>query len=462
MILLIVIGIVPSVIVENVLVRRYETRAVSQRTVIVKNQCDTILDEMTAEKYLDDPNNEVLNREFGVLTNIYGGRILVINRNGQVISDTFNMDTGKYSLSQEVVQCLNGQESSLYDDDNHYIEITRAIRDPESADPKAVQGVFLISVSTMEIQNSRGELARMGLLILAVVIVMILVLGYILSGLFVRPFKTITSEIEGITDGYQNEKIHVDTYQETELISDAFNRMLARVRSVDDSREEFVSNVSHELKTPLASMKVLADSLNMDPNAPLEQYKEFMTDISAEIDRENRIITDLLDLVKLDKKASNLNIEETNINEELEHIVKRLTPIADKANVKLILDSFRPITAEIDETKLTLAFTNIIENAIKYNKPEGGWIRISLNADRKYFFVTIADSGIGIPQEDIDHIFERFYRVDKSHSREIGGTGLGLAITKSTIVMHRGAIRVTSKVGEGTTFSIRIPLIYVA
>ena len=98
---------------------------------------------------------------------------------------------------------------------------------------------------------------------------------------------------------------------------------------------------------------------------------------------------------------------------------------------------------------------------IKYNKPEGGWVRISLNADRKYFYVTIADSGIGIPDEDIDNIFERFYRVDKSHSRDIGGTGLGLAITKSAIAMHRGAIRVHSKPGEGTTFSIRIPLVHV-
>ena len=125
------------------------------------------------------------------------------------------------------------------------------------------------------------------------------------------------------------------------------------------------------------------------------------------------------------------------------------------------MDSFRPVNAEIDETKLTLAFSNLMENAIKYNKP-GGWVRVSLNADHKYFYVTVADSGIGIPEESISQIFERFYRVDKSHSREIGGTGLGLAITRSAIVMHRGAIKVYSKENEGTTFSVRIPLTYVA
>ena len=236
--------------------------------------------------------------------------------------------------------------------------------------------------------------------------------------------------------------------------------MLTRVRTLDDSRQEFVSNVSHELKTPLASMKVLADSLNGQEGVPVELYQEFMQDITSEIDRENQIITDLLSLVKMDKKVADLNITQVNINEQLEQLLKRLHPIAAQKNVELILDSFRPVNAEVDATKLSLALSNLIENGIKYNN-ENGWVRVSLNADHKYFYVTVADSGIGIPEESIAHIFERFYRVDKSHSREIGGTGLGLAIARSAIVMHRGAIRVYSKENEGTTFSVRIPLNYV-
>ena len=239
-----------------------------------------------------------------------------------------------------------------------------------------------------------------------------------------------------------------------------FGRQLTRVRTLDDSRQEFVSNVSHELKTPLASMKVLADSLNGQEGVPVELYQEFMQDITSEIDRENQIITDLLSLVKMDKKVADLNITQVNINELLEQLLKRLHPIAAQKNVELILDSFRPVNAEVDATKLSLAFSNLIENGIKYNN-ENGWVRVSLNADHKYFYVTVADSGIGIPEESIAHIFERFYRVDKSHSREIGGTGLGLAIARSAIVMHRGAIRVYSKENEGTTFSVRIPLNYV-
>ena len=140
---------------------------------------------------------------------------------------------------------------------------------------------------------------------------------------------------------------------------------------------------------------------------------------------------------------------------------KRLKPIAEKQHVDLVLESFRPVTAEIDEVKLTLAITNLVENAIKYNK-EDGWVHVSLNADYQYFYLKVEDSGIGIPEDSLEHIYERFYRVDKSHSREIGGTGLGLAITRNAILMHRGAIKVFSTEGEGTLFTVRIPLNYIA
>ena len=237
--------------------------------------------------------------------------------------------------------------------------------------------------------------------------------------------------------------------------------MLGRMKVLDDSREEFVSNVSHELKTPLASMKVLADSLVTQDQVPIELYQEFMGDIAKEIDRENDIINDLLTLVKMDKTAQNLNISQVNVNDLLELILKRLRPIAEKKQIEIVLESFRPVTAEIDEVKMTLAISNLVENAIKYNHDEG-WVHVSLNADHKYFYVKVSDSGIGIPKEDQDHIFERFYRVDKSHSREIGGTGLGLAITRNAVIMHRGSIKVYSEPEEGTTFTVRIPLIYVS
>ncbi|WP_330672881.1 HAMP domain-containing sensor histidine kinase [Anaerocolumna aminovalerica] len=233
------------------------------------------------------------------------------------------------------------------------------------------------------------------------------------------------------------------------------------MKNLEKSRQEFVSNVSHELKTPLTSVKVLADSLLMQENVAPELYREFLVDIAEEIERESKIINDLLSLVKLDKTASDMNISSTNINDLLESVLKRLRPIAKKRNIELVFESFRPVVAEVDEVKLSLAISNLIENAIKYNV-EDGWVRVSLNADHKYFYVKVADSGIGIPEDAQDFIFDRFYRVDKARSRGTGGTGLGLSITKNAIHMHKGAIKVYSKENEGTTFTVRVPLNYIA
>ena len=160
-------------------------------------------------------------------------------------------------------------------------------------------------------------------------------------------------------------------------------------------------------------------------------------------------LTDLLALVKMDKKAQELNISVLNVNDMVELILKRLRPMARKKDVEVVFESMRPVVAEVDEVKMTLIMTNLVENAIKYNK-EHGWVKVDLDADHQYFTFRVSDSGLGIPEDSLAHIYERFYRVDKSHSREIGGTGLGLAITKSAVLMHRGVITVTSVEGEGT------------
>ena len=460
MVILVIIGIVPSIIVEKGIVSSYEDRAVSLRSFNVKNQFDIIGNQLEKEGYLEDQSSEAINSQLAMLSNVYNGRILIVDQDYRVIKDTYDMDKGKYMISQEVVQCFSdGKETNHYERENRYIELIVPIHSTVE-EKTEVTGVMLISASTEEIAASIDILEQKGILILMIIMALVIGFGYILSGILMRPFAKVTKAIEDITDGFQDEQISVPDYTETELITDAFNKMLSRVKALDNSRQEFVSNVSHELKTPLTSMKVLADSLVGQENIPIELYQEFMQDIADEIDRENKIITDLLTLVRLDKKAADLNIEVVNINELLELILKRLRPIAAKKNIELTLESYRPVNAEIDETKLVLALTNLVENAIKYNV-EDGWVRVSLNADHKYFYVMVADSGMGIPEDSIDHVFERFYRVDKSHSTEIEGTGLGLAITKSAIMMHHGAIRVRSKEKEGTTFSVRIPLTYI-
>lgn len=458
MLLLVIIGIIPCLIVENVIVSSYENRAVELKKINVKNQCDILGNQLMKEGYLDHQQSDVINGELTLLSAVYNGRILIINRNGRIVKDTYDIDVGKYALSEEVIKCFEGEDTSYYDQRNSYIEQTVPLTDAKS---KQVEGVMLVSTSTGEIQDSIEILEHRGNLLMLAISVLVLVLGFVLSKILVKPFARVSKAIEELTDGYLDEEISVPDYTETQMISSVFNKMLRRMKVLDDSRQEFVANVSHELKTPMTSIKVLADSLAGQENLPVELYQEFMQDIAIEIDRENKIITDLLSLVKMDKKASEMNIEKVNINELMENILKRLKPIADKKNIELVLESYRPVVAEVDEVKLSLALSNLVENGIKYNV-EDGWVHVTLNADHKYFYVSIADSGIGIPAESIDRIFERFYRVDKSHSREIGGTGLGLAITRNAIVMHRGAVKVKSEEHKGTTFSVRIPLNFIA
>ena len=405
------------------------------------------------------------------LSNLYDGRVLILRDDLKIIKDTYGISEGKYLITDDVIKCFNGYGVIRKNVNSEYEVLTVPIYGDK---PEPVQktrlgnnldtyvaGAIVISVSLSTIQKSYDYLNSRAYLIEILIMVLVFGLSWLLSKMILKPFEKITESINAVKNGFTDEKINVTDYVETEHIGDAFNQMMGRMKVLDDSRQEFVSNVSHELKTPLTSMKVLADSLLAQEDVPAELYREFMTDIADEIDRENKIITDLLALVKMTRTSADLTVEPMDINAILELTLKRLGPIAARANVKLVFESRRKVNAEIDEVKLTLAFSNLVENAIKYNV-EGGWVKVVLDADHQYFSVEVSDSGIGIPEESLEHIYERFYRVDKSHSREIGGTGLGLAITRNAILMHKGSIQVTSEEGKGTTFTVKIPLSYIS
>ena len=456
--LVILAGTIPALVLRGVVLSSFEKREVEVRTAEIQNQCTILCNQLSDVNYLTGDMSEVLRSELVQMSNIYNGRVLVIDHDFRIQEDTYDMDKGKTIVSEDVIRCFQGKGTSNYDAKNRYIEVTSPIYDKGTE--KAV-GVMLISVSTDMISDSVEVLDDRVIAVCLTIGMVAVILAFSAGFIMTRPFRRISDSIAAVTEGYEDDYLHEKAYTETMLISDAFNKMLGRMKVLNDSRNEFVSNVSHELKTPLTSMKVLADSLLIQEDVPAELYKEFMGDLSEEIERENKIINDLLSLVKMDKTANTLNIKSENMNTLIEKILKRLRPIAATRNIELVFESFRPVTAEVDEMKLSLAITNLVENAIKYNK-ENGWVHVSLNADHKNCHIEVADSGIGIPQEAVEHVFERFYRVDKSHSREIGGTGLGLAIARSAVVMHRGAIRVYSQVGAGTTFTVRIPLIYVS
>ena len=234
-------------------------------------------------------------------------------------------------------------------------------------------------------------------------------------------------------------------------------QLLGRMKVINDSRQEFVSNVSHELKTPMTSIKVLADSLNQQPDVPVELYQEFMQDITEEIERENKIINDLLSLVKMDKTEGSMDISAVDINELLETTLKRLRPIARKRDIEVVLESLRPVTAEVDEVKMSQIFTNLVENAIKYNRKDGT-VMVSALREKNKVVLTVSDTGNGIDEAFREQIFEPFFRVDKSRSRELGGVGLGLAMVREVVRVHDGTIKVYTNKHLGTTFEVKMSI----
>ena len=458
MVFLILIGIIPALLVAGGFLAAYDRLSITQLGNDVRNQCQILATQLSSASYFENMDNQTLEGEMTQLATLYDGRIIIIDQDLKIVEDTYDLEDGKTIIAESVIRCFRG-ETVDYRHGGRFVELTVPITTGGEED-QTIIGVILVTAST-DTQTANLETLRQSMETwLAAIGICILALAILLSGWLVKPLRHMNQSIGGLVEGALADDLDIHDCTETEKISDTFNLMLAKLRRIEESRQEFVSNVSHELKTPLASMKVLADSLLVQEGAPVELYQEFMKDIAEEIDRENTIISDLLTLVKMDRKAAEVNVAVTDINEFLEQILKRLRPIAEKEKVEVVFESNRSVSAEIDATKLSLAFTNLVENAIKYNK-ENGWVRVTLDADHKYFYVKVSDSGIGIPQESLDNIFERFYRCDKSHSREIGGTGLGLAITKNAVVAHGGAIKVQSVVGEGTTFTVRIPLRYI-
>ena len=440
---------------DRIIIYGFLRKSMDETVTQVKWQSNILASDILAMDFLKNPDSDAADVEIQQMAYAYSARILIINSDYIIVKDNYIFDEGKTIITEDVINAFKGKSHSHI----NYKSSSAVITTPIIDDTGKISGVIKVSLSGYATIQTINYMKRISI---AVMIALLLVFSGILVFVIYKltsPAKDMKEAILSLSDGDKNARIKKQTIKEYKDIGDAVNVLLDRLESIDGSRDEFVSNVSHELKTPMTSMKVLADSLLATENAPIEMYKEFMQDIAEEIDRENEIIGDLLNLVRTDGERAVLNIETVDINELMEVVLKRLKPIALKNNIEVIFESMRPVTASIDRVKFIIVLTNIIENAIKYNHPEG-WVKITLNADHKFFYVDVSDSGIGIPEECKDHVFERFYRVDKARSRETGGTGLGLAITKNIVLLHKGTIKFYSKENEGTTFNIRIPLNY--
>lgn len=441
--------------IDRIIIYGFLRKSMDETVTQVKWQSNILASDILAMDFFKNPDSDAADVEIQQVAYAYSARILIINSDYIIVKDNYIFDEGKTIITEDVINAFKGKSHSHI----NYKSSSAVITTPIIDDTGKISGVIKVSLSGYATIQTINYMKRISI---AVMIALLLVFSGILVFVIYKltsPAKDMKEAILLLSDGDKNARIKKQTIKEYKDIGDAVNVLLDRLESIDGSRDEFVSNVSHELKTPMTSMKVLADSLLATENAPIEMYKDFMQDIAEEIDRENEIIGDLLNLVRTDGERAVLNIETVDVNELMEVVLKRLKPIALKNNIEIIFESMRPVTASIDRVKFIIVLTNIIENAIKYNHPEG-WVKITLNADHKFFYVDVSDSGIGIPEECKDQVFERFYRVDKARSRETGGTGLGLAITKNIVLLHKGTIKFYSKENEGTTFNIRIPLNY--
>ena len=383
-------------------------------------------------------------------------RIIIVNTDYNVIYDSFRLMKDTYIMDNDIHRIMSGDETEKMVADAASIEYMFPVVNREGY----TDDVAVVAVSLEDFNDNKTYLEYRANILICIFLVLGVIAAVVISYTAIRDTREIRRQLLNMKDGFLGQLQKTGLWKETGMVVDNMNGIFAKAQLLEESRQEFVSNVSHELKTPITSMKVLSESILMQENVPVETYREFMNDIVLEIDREAQIISDLLTLVKTDKGSDSLNIERVDINELMEVILKRLTPLAEKRNIEITFESFREVSADIDKVKFTLAISNLIENGIKYNV-DGGWIRVSLNADHKNLYIKVADSGVGIPEDCVEHIFERFYRVDKARSRDTGGTGLGLAISKNIIVMHKGIINVYSEPGKGTTFTVRVPMNYV-
>ncbi|MCF0229384.1 MAG: HAMP domain-containing protein [Parasporobacterium sp.] len=453
--IILVVGIIPIFILEFVLTNVAETTVVSTRMKNVGAQFSMLSTYFTRDNNITEKSEWETDMLVDDVAGIFMSRIQVINRDFKIISDTYQINKGKICISKYVNDCFYGQNTTFVDKANQCIIMAQPVRDIEGN----VRFALVAMSSISDIYSAMDSIRLIGISLIVVLLVTVLFFAVFLSYVTIRPFRYINETIAKIDKGHMTEKIDMKGCTEIVTISGSFNMMLDRINQLEDSRQMFVSNVSHELKTPMTSMKVLCDSLLQQGDVPAEMYREFMSDLSNEINRENTIITDLLTLVKLDNANIPLNISQVNINKMVESILKLVRPLAKEKNIELVLESFRPIIAEVDEVKLSMAISNLVENGIKYNNPDG-YVRVSLNADKTYCYIKVKDNGKGIPEESIPLIFDRFYRVDKARDRATGGSGLGLSITKSIVLAHNGDIRVYSEDGKGTVFNMQIPLTY--
>lgn len=361
---------------------------------------------------------------------------------------------GKIIIREAISRCMAEDDQAYsYGKENSMMSVAV----PVSVSGAKAGAVYLVeSVSDIDatIGNIRGNLVLFAVLIS--LLVAFLSLG--LSLMTTAPIDNFISVAKEISKGNFNIKAEEKGCSELQEMAKALNIMSSELDNFEQNRKKFVSDVSHELKTPLATIKLICDSLVTTDDPAPEMIRDFLGDLSDEVDRLTRLVERLLTLTKMD--ASQNSVEPTPVDfvVMLNAIIRKLTPNAEAKNIVLYQDFSVPALEPImlDYDKIWEAVYNIVDNAIKYT-PEGGFVKLGLDLDGGAVHVAVEDNGPGIPDEEKDHIFERFYRLDDSRARDTGGTGLGLAIAKEAVQLHGGNIEVKNSENGGSIFVITLP-----
>ena len=402
-----------------------------------------------------------------------GGRLMVLDMSGKVQADSFSELNGKRLELPEVASILLGERTVDYGVHGVGQHVTLSIfnlltdQAPDDSwvsycsaaltDKGKTVGVLLYSASTGAMMADLVKLQRSMAVYFLIAAAAAAVIALILSSVITKPVDLLTRGIQRMGRGDLSVRVPVKGGGELKKLAETFNTMSEKLERLDKSRNQFVSNASHELKTPLSTMKILLENIIYQPDMDPKVRTEFLTDVNMEIDRLSLIISDLLTLVSMDTKAMRLRLETFKLADAVKEVVQRLSVVAEQKHQEIKVSLSDGCEMHADYAKLTQAVYNILDNAIKYT-PQGGLIRVRLIRSGRNAVLTIADNGPGIPKEDQAHIFDRFYRVDKARSRDTGGTGLGLSIVHQFVLMHGGNVTVDSVEGNGSTFTIELPM----
>lgn len=394
------------------------------------------------------------------------GRLMLIDQDGKIQYDTFQVLCGQRTQVDEALRVLAGGEAESYGIHSPGRAVVEAMSGEAGADYVAYSahemtgmsgriGAVLFISRVQSLMDSLGTVRLQLLSVFAVIAVAALIVALFLSQILTKPITVLSRTMRKMGRGDLSVRVPVRGSGELRELAENYNTMASQLESLDKTRNQFVSNASHELKTPLATMKIMLETMMYQPDMPAELREEFMQDMNHEIDRLTGIITDLLVLTRMDNQEE-MKRETVDMSELTLETIRLLTPAAEKRNQTLTEDVEEGLLLYGDRIKLNQILYNLMDNAIKYT-PEKGWIRVSLKQEDGELVWRVRDNGIGIPVEDQEHIFERFYRVDKARSRETGGTGLGLSIVRQMVKMHDGTISVHSEAGQGAEFVVSFP-----